>query len=101
VIAEVLDLQGDWDFEFVATLWIANKKHLSHNIISSAALWGLWNFRKVCFQGFKWTGEKALIIWVARFLRRWCPMFDQEVKSVVELVISKLEHKALRPPELC
>jgi hypothetical protein len=102
LIAEILDLRGEWNFEFVATLWIANKKHLCHNIISSAVLWGLWNFRnKICFQGFKWTGEKALILWVDRFMRRWCPMSNQELGSSVGLVLKKLEHEALRPPSLC
>ena len=102
LITEILDLRGEWNFEFVATLWIANKKHLCHNIISSAALWGLLNFHnKICFQGLKWTGEKALILWVARFLRRWSPMFDQELGSSVELIIRKLEYEALQPPRLC
>jgi len=25
LITEILDLRGEWNFEFVATLWIANK----------------------------------------------------------------------------
>jgi hypothetical protein len=41
VIAEVLNLSGIWNFEFIATFWLAHKKHLNTNIVASAVLWCL------------------------------------------------------------
>jgi hypothetical protein len=36
VIAEILNLRSDWNFEVLATFWIPNKRHAFTNIISSA-----------------------------------------------------------------
>lgn len=38
---------------------------------------------------------------VAMFLRRWRPLFDQELGALVEEVIQKLESKAYQPPTIC
>lgn len=102
LIAEICDINGDWNYEYVATMWIANKKYLCKNIITSAVLWCLWNLRnRICFQGLIWTGEKMVILWIARILRKWKPMLSQDLGSSVELMIQKLEDKALQPPSLC
>ena len=86
VIAEVLSLRGNWNFEFLATFWLAHKKHLNTNIVILAVLWCLWNFRnKLCFQGLTWTGEKAVLLGVTRTLRRWRPMYNQELGDWLDL----------------
>jgi hypothetical protein len=62
MIAEILNLRSNWNFEFMATFWIANKKHAFTNIISLAVIWCLWNFRKkMCFQGLVWMGKKSSV----------------------------------------
>jgi hypothetical protein len=99
VIDEVLNLRGDWNFEFVATFWIANKKHVLTNIVTSAVIWCMRY--KLCFQGPAWTGEKVVMLWIAGNLRRWKPMYGQELGSMVESVIQKLEDKAYQPPRIC
>ena len=38
-LSQCLDLIGTWSYESVASLWIANKKHLLTNVIIVAALW--------------------------------------------------------------
>ena len=44
-------------FECVASLWIANKRYMICNIVSSAVLWVLWKLRNLlCFQGIPWSG---------------------------------------------
>ena len=50
IVSEILELSGCWNFEFVATKSLADKKHRCVNVVTSAALWSIWNFRnKVCF----------------------------------------------------
>jgi hypothetical protein len=101
VIAEILNLRSDWNFEFLATFWIANKKHVFTNIISSAVIWCLWNLRnKMCFQGLTWTGERMVLIWTARTLRRWKPMYEQDLGTMVDSAIQALENRASQPPRI-
>jgi hypothetical protein len=95
VISEVLNLRSIWNFEYMATFWLANKKHLLTNIISSAIIWSLWNFHnKLCFQGLVWAGEKAVLLESAKILRRWRPLYDQDLGIMVDSVILALENKA-------
>lgn len=64
MLGEVLYLRGSWNFEFVASQWIANKNYAILNILSSALMWCLWKFRnKICFQGAKWMREQEVIRW--------------------------------------
>ena len=51
-LADILGLSGQWDYERVASLWIANKRYMLVNVVNAAALWCLWNLRnRICFQG--------------------------------------------------
>jgi hypothetical protein len=51
-LSECLSLNGEWSYEAVASLWLANKKHMLSNVIFAAALWCLWKLRNmICFQG--------------------------------------------------
>jgi hypothetical protein len=50
ILSEFLELSGSWNFEFIATKWVAEKKHRCINIVTSTALWSIWNYRnKLCF----------------------------------------------------
>jgi len=54
-ISDLLNVNIRKDFESVAALWLANKKHLITNIVSFAVLWVLWKLRNLlCFQGVSW-----------------------------------------------
>jgi len=40
---------GD-NFTSIGTMWLSNKRFLVHNMIISAALWGMWKLRnELCF----------------------------------------------------
>lgn len=41
-ISELLGLNIGTDFESIANLWLAKKKHALNNIYSGAILWSLW-----------------------------------------------------------
>jgi len=74
-LAENIDLSSEWSYEFVATFWLDNKKHLLTNVIFAVALWCLWEYRnKLCFQGAVWSGMKELVLWITKSLRRWKPL---------------------------
>jgi hypothetical protein len=52
IISDVLSVELGCNDESVARFWIANKKHLITNVISSVVLWSLWKLRnELCFQG--------------------------------------------------
>jgi hypothetical protein len=53
------------------------------------------------FSGARWIGEKAVLLWVARMLRRWKPMYGQDLELKVDYVIQELEKVANRSPSLC
>jgi hypothetical protein len=49
-ISDLLNVNLGKDFESVASLWLANKKHLITNIVSSAILWVIWKlWNSLCF----------------------------------------------------
>ena len=70
LVAEVIDVNIGSDYESVAKLWVANKKHVVTNVISSAVLWSLWKLRnEICFQGVFCLGTKMVLITIAKMLR--------------------------------
>jgi len=99
ILSNSLDLIGIWSFEYVATLWLANKRHLLTNAVIAAALWCLWKLRnKLCFQGAIWTSIKELVLWITKTLRRWKALFCGEMEEKLILLIQKLEMRAASPP---
>jgi hypothetical protein len=101
-LTECLNLNVAWSYEAVASLWLANKKHWLTNVIFAAALWCCWKLRnKICFQGDSWTGMKMLMLWIAKTLRRWRPMFTGTKEEELMLAIQKMELKAVQPPGIC
>jgi hypothetical protein len=86
------------DYESVARLWVANKKYLVTNVISSAVLWSLWKLRNdICFQGVVWLGMRMVLIRITKMLRGWLSMYKQEVAVVLEELIVKMEELSRRP----
>ena len=69
LVAEVIGVNIGSDYESVAKLWVANKKHLVTNVFSSV-LWSLWKLRnEFCFQGMFWLGTRMVLIRITKMLR--------------------------------
>jgi len=82
-------------------LWVANKKHVVTNVISSAVLWSLWKLRnEICFQGVCWLGTKMVLIRIAKMLRGWLSMFKREVGVLLESRIVRMEELSRRPAQI-
>jgi len=102
VVLSILNLPEVCSYEILASRWLANKRHTVNNIICAAVMWCLWKLRNdMCFQGRVWISEKQVLVWIAKTLRRWLPMFKMEVGEQVEAVILQLGHQAGQPLELC
>jgi len=101
LVAEVLGENIGADYESVAKLWVANKKHLVTNVISSAVLWSLWKLRnEICFQGVFWLGTKMVLIRIAKMLRGWFSMFKREIGVLLESRIVRMEELSRRPAQI-
>lgn len=99
VLADIMSLSGNWDYEHVASLWIANKKFVLANVVNAAALWCLCKkHNKLCFQGDVWSGMKELLIWISKTLRGWKPMFSGKMEEKLQGIIQKMEMESNRPP---
>jgi hypothetical protein len=62
-LSECMSLNGEWSYGAVASLWLANKKHMLSNVIFAAALWCLWKLRNmICFRGDvdRYEGDTAV-----------------------------------------
>jgi hypothetical protein len=40
-LADIPSLYGNWDYEYVTSLWVANKKIMLANVVNAAAMWCL------------------------------------------------------------
>jgi len=99
VLADILSLSGLWNYEYIASLWIANKKFMLANVVNVAALWCLWNMRnKICFQGDVWKGMKKVLTGITRTLRCGRPMYKTVMEEELMVIIQKIELEASRPP---
>jgi hypothetical protein len=69
-------------FDSIGVCWLSEKKYVNVNILSSAALWGLWKLRnELCFQDGAWISMKHLWSKVAGLVQNWlilCPNNRQE-----------------------
>jgi len=101
IVSDLLGVSLGCDFESVARFWLANKRHGLTNVISAAVMWSLWKLRnEIYFQGTRWTGMARLFLKIVRMLRRWMPLFKQELGCQVESFASRLEIHASLPPQI-
>lgn len=88
-------------FESIAALWLANKRHLITNIVTSATLWVLWKLGNcLCFQGMVWSSLKKVWDMLGRMLRRWLPMFKPEIQERLQSIIQQVELEASSVPRI-
>lgn len=68
--------------ESIGTCWLSNKCFLLVNMVSAAALWGLWKLRNdFCFQHQAWRSMGVLLLRVMGLLQNWlilCPTSKKE-----------------------
>lgn len=101
VISEFLNQVIGGDFESIARFWVAHKRHILTNAITSAVTWLLWKLRnEMCFQGVTWTSMKKVLMRIARMIRRWGPLYTVDVQLQVEECARRLEERASSPPQL-
>jgi hypothetical protein len=103
IVSVILEWNIGKDFESVANLWIANKRHSVMNVVSSAVpvLCTIWKLRNdLCFQGTIWLGMKPVIVSLGRMLRRWLAKFKLEIKEKLEVVIQQLVSRANAMPQI-
>ena len=81
-------------FESVAKYWFCAKKCKQLNVVSSAVLWGLWNFRNsVVFNRCSWISMTQVLGLVYRYLRDWTKLFqDLQGGKMHEFQRSDLEN---------
>ena len=91
VLSEALGFEVGKDFVSVGRMWLSNKKFLVHNIVCSAALWGVWKLRNIlCFQFSSWQNMEKLMLLIWRLAQNWillCPVERrQELCNRLELL---------------
>jgi hypothetical protein len=61
LFSQAVRVQIGNNFEFLAKLWLCNKKIGVINVITSAMCWSIWKLRNsICFQCVVWLGMKML-----------------------------------------
>ncbi|KAJ1297634.1 hypothetical protein BS78_01G392000 [Paspalum vaginatum] len=79
MLSEVLGIEVGKDFESVRSLWLSNKRFLVHNIVCSAALWGVWKLRNVlCFQHGSWQNMGTLLLLIWKLAQNWILLCPEE-----------------------
>lgn len=84
--------------ESVAKLWLCNRRYLHLNVVTSAVLWGLRNFRNsIVFNRVTWISMKQVLGLVSRYLRDWTKPF-QELQGGALMEFQALVWMKLKTP---
>lgn len=98
-ISDLLGFEIGANFKSVALFWVSDKRHKLTNVVSSSIIWALWKLRnEIYFQGAIWTGMKKILLKIVRMLRRWIPLFKEEMQARIEEFSRQLETRASLPP---
>jgi hypothetical protein len=98
VVSSILGTSMDSDYEFVARLWLCNKRYGVTNIISSALCWSIWKLRNgQCFQELPCTGMRSLWQRMVPLLRCWKVLVPLRMAIDFENACSALEKMAWSP----
>ncbi|KAF8647789.1 hypothetical protein HU200_065204 [Digitaria exilis] len=88
---------GD-SFESIGSKWLSNKKYLAINMITSAALWGLWKLRNdFCFQNAAWRDMNYLLKRILQLAQNWIILCPQNRVEELKSHLSKISTAARSP----
>lgn len=101
-ISEALEMNCGSSYESVASLWLSNKKHtMIVNVVTSAALWGLWKLRNfLCFQNGMWKYIASVLWMIVGLIQNWKILCPAERVQELELRLEKLKYLAGQPGRL-
>jgi hypothetical protein len=82
-------------------LTIINKKFLSVNIISSAALWAIWKLKNEMFCKNKaWTSMACLLMRAASLARNWMILCPADRREELSFFVAQKSAEARKPKAL-
>jgi hypothetical protein len=71
-VSSFSNLQLGSNFESIAKLWLANKKHLVTNSVGAVILWSIWKTRNtMIFDNQKWLCSKQVWWLILKTIRKW------------------------------
>lgn len=82
----------------VGSMWLCDKKFAIVNIISSAALWGLWKLRnELYFQNVGWRNMELLLWKIVKLAQNWSILCPPNKKEELLQFLSNLKELLRRP----
>jgi hypothetical protein len=94
-IAECVDQNIGSCFESIGKLCLSNKKFVVTNIITSAALWGLWKLRNsFCFQVAQWRDVNFLLQKITGLVHKWKLLCPGQHSMELEMRLNRLQDAA-------
>jgi hypothetical protein len=100
-ISEVVSRDVGVCFESIGLCWLSEKKFLTINMITSAALWALWKLRnEMCFQNRAWRNMGRLLMRVVSLIQNWiilCPEGRREELKTYSMQLMLSGKKARNP----
>jgi hypothetical protein len=100
-ISVVLHREVGGSFESIGACWLSNKRFLSINVITSAALWALWKLRnELCFQNIAWKSMECLLMKAACLAQNWLILCPKEKKEELKLLTLQVSASARNPKRL-
>ncbi|KAF8728657.1 hypothetical protein HU200_017928 [Digitaria exilis] len=97
-ISQVIGINVGESFESIGSKWLSSKKFLAVNIISSAALWGLWKLRNdLCFQHAVWRDMNHLLARILNLAQNWIILCPQNKVEELKSYLAKISTTARSP----
>ena len=85
-------------YDSVGAKWLPDRKFAVVNIISSAALWGLWKLRnELYFHNVGWRNMNLLIWRIVKLAQNWSIMCPPTKETELRAYISNLKDILRRP----
>lgn len=86
------------DFESVARLWIANKKHSALNTTNVVVLWCIWKYRNsMIFNNTMWTSIKQVMRLILKTIKNWVILSSDGAAERLEAFTTHLATNLRQP----
>jgi hypothetical protein len=100
-ISEIVGRDVGVSFESIGLCWLCDKKFLTINMITSAALWALWKLRnEMCFQNRAWRNMGHLPMRVVSLIQNWIILCPEGRKEELKAFAVQLMLSARKPETL-